>query len=63
MGSEIREALRNVILHYMTNPFRSVPIQTVRDIRDGRFMEYDDKQLTEIVRNMVTSEIKKQRFE
>ena len=57
--SRIRDAYLVLIMEYVTQPSRSVPVQVIRDIRDGRFMEYDDKQLTDIVRNLVKSTIRR----
>lgn len=50
---EIQEAYRDVILDYMMQPFRSVPIQLIRDLREGRWPELTEMQLRDIVRNMV----------
>lgn len=55
---EIQEAYREVILDYMMQPSRSVPIQLIRDVREGRWPELSEMQLRDIVRNMVKAKRK-----
>lgn len=53
---EIREAYQEIILEYMMLPFRSVPMQAIRDLREGRWPELTDMQLRDMVRNMVKAQ-------